>query len=104
MKDQDTKNRFVELRAKGWSYDRITQELKVSKQTLINWSRALSFEIANLKAIELETLQEKYFALREKRIELFGETLRSIREELEKRDLKDTPTGEVGKDAKYQRN
>jgi hypothetical protein len=92
VKEQETRNQFVQFRAKGWSYDRISQELKVSKQTLINWSKQLSLEIANLKAIELETLQEKYFALREKRIQIFGETLKNIREELDKRELKDVPT------------
>lgn len=51
MKDQETKERFVELRAKGWSFDRIARELKVSKQTLINWSRELALQIGNLKAI-----------------------------------------------------
>ena len=61
MKEQEIKTGFVELRAKGWSYDRIAQELKVSKQTLIIWSKELACEIANLKAIELETLPGKIF-------------------------------------------
>jgi transcriptional regulator len=95
MKDQETKNRFVELRAKGWSYDRIAQELKTTKQTLISWSKELSLIIENLRAIELETIQEKYFAMREKRIEIFGETLKAIRKELDQRDLKDIPTDKL---------
>ncbi|MCH7915311.1 MAG: hypothetical protein IH856_20140 [Deltaproteobacteria bacterium] len=92
MKDQQTKSRFVELRAKGWSYDRIAKDLKTSKQTLINWSRELSLEISNLRAMELEVLQEKYYLLKEKRIQLFGEKLKALKEELEKRDLKEVPT------------
>lgn len=92
MKDDDVKNRFIELRAKNWSYNRIASELKVSKQTLIAWSKDLSHVIANLRAIESEELQEKYFALRQKRIELFGEALKRIHSELAKRDLKDVPT------------
>jgi len=92
MKDQETKNRFIELRAKGLSFDKISKELKVSKQTLIDWSRDLQEEITNLKAIELEALQEKYFLTKEKRIELFGERLKAIAEELDKRDLKDVST------------
>jgi DNA-binding XRE family transcriptional regulator len=92
MKDQPTKERFIELRANGWSFDRIAKELKVSKQTLVAWSKELTLEIANLRAIELEALQEKYFLLKGKRIELFGEKLKTIREELDKRNLKDVPT------------
>src|ERR1700741_3135500 len=39
MKDQQTRNRFVELRAQGWSYERIAKELGVSKQTgnVLEW-------------------------------------------------------------------
>ena len=92
MKDQGTKERFIELRARGWSFDRIAKELKVSKQTLIGWSKELAIEIANLKAIELEALREKFFLLKEQRIELFGERLKAIREELDGRDFKDMAT------------
>lgn len=92
MKDQETKNRFIELRARGWSFDKIAKELKVAKQTLIDWSQKFQEEITNLKAIELEALQEKFFLTKEKRIELFGEKLKAIAEELDKRDLKDIPT------------
>jgi DNA-binding XRE family transcriptional regulator len=92
MKDDDIKNKFIELRAKNWSYNRIASELKVSKQTLISWSKELSHVIANLRAIEMETLQEKYFAVRQKRIELFGEALRKIQLELEKRELSKVST------------
>ena len=92
MKDMKTKDRFIELRAKGWSYTRISAELKTSKQTLINWSKEYSLQISNLRAVELEALQEKYFVLKEKRIEVFGEKLKAIKDELEKRDLKDIPT------------
>jgi transposase len=95
MKDQETRERFVELRARGLSFDKISKELKVSKQTLIDWSRGLQEEIGNLKAIELEALQEKYFLTKEKRIELFGEKLRAIKEELDKRDLKDVATDKL---------
>ena len=92
MKDQQTKSRFVELRAKGWSYDRIARELRASKQTLINWSKEYSLQISNLRNIEIEALQEKFCLLKEQRIELFGKKLKTNNEELDKRDFKDIPT------------
>lgn len=109
MKDQETKEGFVELRAKGWSFDRIAQELRVSNQTLINWRREFALQISNLKAIELEALREKFFLLKEQQIEVFGERLKAVRDELDGRDLKDMSTeklfdllqklyGHVGKD------
>ena len=95
MKDQETKEKFVELRAKGLSFDRIAAELKVSKQSLINWARELENEISNLKKVELEALQEKYFMLKSQRIELFGEKLKSLKDELDKRNLSDLPTDKL---------
>jgi len=91
-KDLETKQRFIELRASGWSYDKIARELGVSKVTLIQWSKGLEHEIANLKAIELESLLEQYYLSRVKRIELLGEKLRALKNELETRDLKDVST------------
>jgi len=95
MKDQETRGRFIELRAQGLSFDKISKELQVSKQTLIDWSKNLQEEIRNLKAIELEALQEKYFLTQAKRLELFGERLKAIKEELDKRDLNDVPTDKL---------
>ncbi len=92
MKPDETKEQFIELRAKGLSFDKIAKELGVSKQTLINWSKELSLEVSNIRAIQLEALQEKYYILKEKRIELFGEKLKAINDELSKRDLSDIPT------------
>jgi len=95
MKDMKTKERFVELRAKGWSFEKIAKELKVCKQTLINWSKELSIMISNLRAIELEALQEKYYSTKKARIELFGKRLEAIKKELEKRDLSEIPTAKL---------
>lgn len=92
MKDEATKSRFVELRAQGWSFARIAKALQVSKQTLITWSKDLTQQIANLRAVELEALQEEYFVTRAKRIELLGKQVKAIRRELERRSLAKVPT------------
>lgn len=54
MKDQETKEKFVELRAKGLSFDRIAAELHVSKQSLINWAKELETEIGNMRKLSLK--------------------------------------------------
>lgn len=92
MKDIESKNKFIELRAKGLSFDKIAQELNISKQTLITWSKELKIEIANLKSIELEVLQEKFYISKTKRIELFGSQLETLKNELGKRDLSQVGT------------
>lgn len=88
----ETKERFIELRAKGWSFDKISKELGKSKQTLIDWSKALEEEISNLKALELEALYEKYYLLKENRIQTFGDLLSRIKQEISNRDLSEIPS------------
>jgi len=83
----EIKSQFIELRAKGWSYVKISKKLKVSKSTLANWSQELEAEIASLKAMELEALYERYFLAKEGRIKLLGEQLKDIQIELKKRKL-----------------
>ena len=90
-----TKERFIELRAKGWSYDKIAKELGKAKQTLIDWGKELEDEIANLKALELEALYEKYYLLKESRIETFGELVKKLKDEVMSRDLSEVPTDKL---------
>jgi intein-encoded DNA endonuclease-like protein len=90
-----TKERFIELRAKGLSFDKISKDLKVSKQTLIDWSKDLEEEIRNLKALELEALLEKYYLLKENRIQTFGDLLSKLKTELLKRDFTDLSTDKL---------
>ncbi|PET72754.1 hypothetical protein CN533_04950 [Priestia megaterium] len=92
MKSNETKKRFIELRAKGISFSKISESLKVSKKTLIEWSRELEREITNLKAIEMEELQEMYYVQKRKRIELFGKQLEQIMKELDQRNFSDMST------------
>ena len=90
-----TKERFIELRAKGCSFDKIAKELGKAKQTLIDWSKELQDEIANRKALELEALYESYYLLKENRLQTFGAMLTKIKKEVESRDLSDVPTDKL---------
>lgn len=95
MINLDQKEKFIELRAKGWSFDRIAKELGRAKQTLIDWSKDLQEEIANRKALELEALYETYYLQRESRLQMFGVMLTKIKKEVESRDLSDVPTDKL---------
>ena len=88
----EVKAQFIELRAKGWSYLKISRRLKVSKNTLASWGAELDGDIASLKAIEMEALHEKYFMTKEARIHLLGEQLKEIKAELKRRGLEDVST------------
>lgn len=95
MGDLEDKEKFIELRAKGWTFDKIAKELHKRKATLIDWSKELESEIANRKAIELEVLYEKHYLLKEQRIEILGNLLNKIINEIENRNLKDIPTNKL---------
>ena len=51
MHDQATRDRFVELRAQGWSLDRIANEIHVTKRTLVEWQRQLAGQINTLRQV-----------------------------------------------------
>jgi DNA invertase Pin-like site-specific DNA recombinase len=72
----EQKSRFSHLRAKGNSYARIAKELGVSRGTLLNWNTELEAEIARVRSIELEALQEEFFLLKEGRIPLSNSRIR----------------------------
>jgi transposase len=95
MKDQETQQRFIQLRAQGWTFQRIGSELNVSKGTLINWSRKFQFEIQNHRAIELEALRDQLIASREERARQLGQRLSQVTAELATRDLSTVSTGRL---------
>ena len=92
---QELKAHFIQLRAKGLSLSKIAKRMKLSKTTLANWSQELEAEIAGLKAMELEALQEQYFLLKEGRIRLLGGLLKKLQQEADQRDLTSLPTDKL---------
>lgn len=95
METLELKQRFVELRAKGYSYEKISRELGKAKQTLIDWGKELSEEVANRKALELEALYEEYGLTIQARLQGYGTLLKRIAAEIASRDLADVPTGKL---------
>lgn len=95
MHDDTTVQRFIELRAQGWSYARLMTELNVSKPTLIAWSRKHQFTIQNLKTVELEALGEKWLASVTDRVNGLGEQLRQVEAELSRRNVGDLTTPQL---------
>ena len=89
---QKTREQFIELRAENVSFDKIAKQLKVSKSTLILWSKIYELDIQNLRAITHEALNQRYKASQEHRLQMWSEQLESVREELKKRGLGDIPT------------
>ena len=97
MKDSETVDRFILLRAQGWSYNRIQAELKISRPTLITWSRIYQIDIANERDAETEALAERLFRQRHERWEILSRQLKQLEAALDKQDFKDTPPAQLHK-------
>jgi orotate phosphoribosyltransferase-like protein len=96
MQDKlDVQQRFIELRAKGNSYDKIAKTLRVSKSTLLAWSKDLEMSIDNERNMAMDALVEKHKLARQHQMEMLGIQLNNVRQEMEKRDLSAVPTDKL---------
>lgn len=96
MEDKlEIQSQFVELRAKGNSYDKIAKSLGASKSTLLSWSKDLSLEINNERNVAMDAIYEKHKLAKQHQMEMLGIQLGKVREELEKRDLSEVSTDKL---------
>lgn len=95
MKTTDIKEKFIELRAGGYSFDKISLKLKVSKPTLIKWDKEFNKEITGLKETRLENILETYRANKEHRITRLAKELENAWEEFGKLDYKNLTKREL---------
>ncbi|HPJ87439.1 MAG TPA: helix-turn-helix domain-containing protein [Candidatus Pacearchaeota archaeon] len=91
--------KFVELRAKGYSYDKIAEETGTSKPTLLKWSTEYSRELKEAEHFEMNSLLSQYGVLRQGRVQAFSSMLGSALQELKKRaeekDYSEVPTDKL---------
>ena len=85
MKDLQTKEKFIELRAQGLSFNKIAEEIEVSKPTLLKWSSEFNEEIANRRFLASEELLERYQLTKIARMEVFAKTLNLALQEFQAR-------------------
>jgi transcriptional regulator with XRE-family HTH domain len=95
MKTQEEIHKFVQLRAQGLSFDKIAKKLKISKPTLIKWSKKYALEIANLRAERLEALREEYCLSVEAKVRMWGQIVNHIIDQIERRSLRNVTTDKL---------
>jgi len=95
MKDNNTKEKFIELRGKGFSFDKIVKEIGISKGVLLKWDKEFKQEISEIKFISIEAMIEQYKVGKSERIKNYGELLKKYRKELSTRDLEDVSTNKL---------
>ena len=91
---KEDQERFVELRARGLSFEKIALEMGVSKPTLIKWAGELHKEIATAEYVDLQALLEQHRLNRRAKIEETALQLEKVIKAIEGKDL----TGESLKD------
>ncbi len=85
MKKNEEKEKFIELRAQGWSFSRIAEQTGVSKPILIKWNAEFSKEISNHRFLVSEAVLEKYRLMKVGRLEIFANVLNEALQELQQR-------------------
>ena len=89
------KNQIADLRAVGMSFQKIADELKISKPTIIHAAREMEFLIINLRNIEIEALKEKLELTHRHRLETLSKMLEKIRTDILSRDLSNIPADKL---------
>ncbi len=82
MKSIPSKEKFIELRAQGLSFEKISNELGVSKSTLIKWDRECSDSITNVLYFNIENLLERYRLVKKFRIEALSSVKMIVKSDL----------------------
>ncbi len=91
-KTVDEQTKFIELRAKGNSFEKIAKEIKVSKPTLLKWDKELREHVLELRFLHFESLAEQYSLMKKQRLEYLAELYQKLKRELEKRDMSKVAT------------
>jgi len=95
----DQKMAFVMQRAQGRSFDKIAQDLGVTKQTLITWQSELNDQIKEQTFYELQTITEAYAVTRKQRFDANAKLLGAVMAEMTRRadadQLAEIPTDKL---------
>jgi len=82
-KTLEEKEKFIQLRARGYSFDKISEEMNISKPTLIKWQGELNSEVKAQQYFEMENFLELNSLLRKDRFERNSRLLNAVLQELE---------------------
>ncbi len=86
MHTQDTINQFIELRAQNLSIRNIADQIGVHRNTLLQWQQKYADEIDNLRAVELEAIQERVLPKYEEQLTELVDDYKRVTEVLRGRD------------------
>ena len=95
----DQRMAFVMQRAQGKSFDKIADDLGITKQTLIKWQGELFAQIREQEFYEVQAITEAYAVTRRQRFDATAKALHAVLAELSRRidtdQLADLPTDKL---------
>lgn len=84
-KTAEEAEKFIELRARGYSFDKIAEETGTSKPILLKWNKLYAKELEQAQYFELQALLQQYGLMRKNRVEGVSILLQAVIEEMKKR-------------------
>jgi len=95
----DQRMAFVMQRAQGKSFDKIADDLGITKQTLIKWQGEMFAQIREQEFYEIQVITEAYAVTRRQRFDATAKTLGAVLAELTRRvdtdQLAEMPTDKL---------
>src|SRR5690242_18322108 len=92
MHSTKTQRKFIQLRSEGLSFARISEQLRVSKPTLLKWNRWFEEEIDLLTALERENSHENLRLAHQTDLTRLSKLQDTLENELAARKLSEIPT------------
>ena len=83
----ETQKKFILLRADGLSFDKITKQLKVSKPTLIQWSRLFQDDLQDMQFQAMLKLKEEFSNSQVKKYKTLLEHLKKFDDGIDNADF-----------------
>lgn len=91
MGNELKKVKFVQLRSAGKTYNEISQEIEISKPTLVEWSKELEAELNNEIEIYKEEIRKKFRLDFERQMQLKAKILDKLEAEVLSNDFSEIP-------------
>lgn len=95
MYPDETKNQLIELRARGIAYDKIAEQLHISKGIAVLWARQYAVRIQNLAMVEREAMFKRHLGGPEQELASLVARLRRLEAEIDSRKEKYMATKEL---------
>ena len=78
MKPDEVREKFIELRARGFGYTHIAKELNIAKSTCYEWNREMRYRVDQARDARLLDLYQEFNLSREARIKQLHKILSKI--------------------------